>query len=99
MSIIETRSLLKGAGILLISLAWNEAAKQCINKVFPMKSIDNVKGPIPVSMLFWPTIIYAIFVTIMIICIIEMYNYGICKIEGVNRFNNSKLSVPLVPNQ
>jgi heme/copper-type cytochrome/quinol oxidase subunit 2 len=90
MPVIEKRDLLKGATTLVIALAWNEAAKKTIGYTFPFgggpageplntetsnKQRSNDKAAT------MATILYAVVVTVIIICIISLFNYTTTKIE------------------
>lgn len=78
MPIIDTRSIIKGAGVLVIALAWNEAAKKFIDWIFPLETEDAKKAAMVA------TVTYAIFVTILIIIIIAVYNYTTIRVNSDN---------------
>ena len=97
MPVIEKRDLLKGATTLVIALAWNEAAKKTIGYTFPFgggpagEPAINNRPPLNTETsnkqrsndkaATMATILYAVVVTVIIICIISLFNYTTTKIE------------------
>lgn len=69
MPILDTRTILKGALVLVAALAWNDAAKKTIDYLFPIERDSGGKSA-AIAM-----VVYAIFVTLLIIVIITIYNY------------------------
>jgi len=65
---IEVRSLIKGATILLLALAWNETAKKFVNVLFPVKNNDS-------KSMFYNAIIYAVFITLILVCLVVFFNF------------------------
>jgi hypothetical protein len=65
---IEVRSLVKGATILLLALAWNEAAKKFVNVLFPIKNNES-------KSMFHNAIIYAVFITLILVCLVAFFNF------------------------
>lgn len=78
MSVIETRTLLKSAAALIAALAWNDAAKSIIDYLFPLGTEGSKHG------MMVATIIYALFVTMLIIVIIAIFNYTTVKVKQIN---------------
>lgn len=76
MTTIDTRSILKGGAIIVVALAWNEAAKDTIKYLFPRESAS---GGFANAL---ATLIYAIFVTIMIVIVISGYNFTITRLNS-----------------
>ena len=69
---IDKTSLVSGAVTLVGALAWNEVAKKFINYVYPVDSTNSQKH------ILFATLIYAIFVTITLLCVVEVYNVASC---------------------
>lgn len=94
MPVIEKRDLLKGAITLVVALAWNEAAKTTINYAFPLDkpnddpATDKTDARKNAMGTMFATLIYATVVTILILCIVALFNYTVTKIELVD--NNVK---------
>lgn len=68
MSVLDTRTILKGTSVLVAALAWNDFAKKTIQYLFPIERENDGKAAV-LAML-----VYAVFVTLMIIIIITIYN-------------------------
>lgn len=75
--IINSKKLVQGAVVLMVALAWSETAKKFIDYIIP-----NPKGE------FIMTLIYAIFITLVLALIVAMYNYGTAVVEGVKNSKN-----------
>lgn len=87
---IDGRSLIKGSAVLIVALAWNEAAKKFIDYLFPLDKGDSLYT----SMV--ATIVYAVFVSIMVVLIIAVYNYTNVKLSGmVARRQSQKNGIPM----
>lgn len=65
--LIQSKDLLEGAVTLVAALAWNEAAKKTIEHLFPVAEDDDRGRAVA-------TFVYAMFVTILILCLVEAYN-------------------------
>jgi len=83
---IKGKDLLQGALILTTALAWNETAKKFIEYVLPIDESGKRKHK------FQMTIIYALFVTMIIVLVIITYNYVNAKVN-INTSNYSTKNV------
>lgn len=82
---IDKKALVSGAVTLIGALAWNEVAKKFINYVYPVDSTNSQKH------ILLATLIYAIFVTITLLCIVEIYNVASCTIRR-HKVKNAMIS-------
>lgn len=60
---IYVSDLIKGAGVFAVALAWNSAAKEVIDAIYPVSK----EGA-------WASVFYAFFVTMFMIFVFYMYN-------------------------
>lgn len=98
MNTIDARSVLKGGAIIVVALAWNEAAKDVIKYLFPRASNnDGFANAIA-------TLVYAIFVTLLVIIVISGYNFTITRINSdsytprqIRKFSSRPLSNSIIP--
>ena len=74
--LINGKDLIQGAIILVGALAWNESAKKFISYVLPVNENGARKN------VFYATLIYSIFVTIALLCIMQAYNFTSSRINA-----------------
>lgn len=85
---ISTSSLLKGALTFTAALAWNEAAKNTINIIYPNKDKDTIMAQLS----------YAIIITVLVILIVTIFNYINGKLTFVrNKMYRNTNSVDIGP--
>lgn len=81
--LIHSKKLLEGAITLVAALAVNDAAKKIINNVF-------VHNPNDTKAVAKAAIIYAAFIIVLVLCVVEAYNFTIIKnCERKNRKANA----------
>lgn len=84
MTEISTISLLKGALTFTTALAWNQSAKNIIDSIFPVKDEKNTMAQL----------IYALLITLIIIIVIQIFNYMNDKLNCVKNKLTHRRTAP-----
>lgn len=84
-TLINPTNVVSGSIILVGALAWNETAKKFIECIVP---IDAEKSK---TKMFTVNLIYAIFVTLLLIVVVQTHNYISNKINGISSLRTAPM--------
>ena len=79
---IHPKNVLKGAAILTTALAWNSFAEKFIDYLYPINKQEQGKSAVA-------SLLYAVFVTLILVTIVLLWNLTADRIQGLKTKNRS----------